>query len=76
MGKMDRFFNAQTSKEAYLVNPFFTASIASVVYFIIFITLKYFLQNRVLDLQGALTGAVVFGIVIFLIHKFLNRRYG
>jgi uncharacterized membrane protein (GlpM family) len=57
-------------------SPFFTASIASIVYFVIFIVLKYFLQNKTLDWQNALFGAVVFWIVIFVIHYFLDRRYG
>jgi uncharacterized membrane protein (GlpM family) len=57
-------------------SPFFTASVASIVYFIIFIALKYFLQDRFVDWQGALQGAVVFWIVIFLVHRFLVRRYG
>ncbi|MCZ7394764.1 MAG: hypothetical protein ABOK23_02755 [Candidatus Methanoperedens sp.] len=57
-------------------SPFFTASAAAVLYFIIYIILKYLLQNRVVDWQGAFLGAVVFWIVIFLVHYFLNRQYG
>lgn len=56
-------------------NPFFTASVASVTYFFIFITLKYFLQKRTFDLQGALIGMVIFWIVIFLVHHFLKKRH-
>lgn len=55
-------------------NPFFTASTASVIYFIIFIILKYSLAKKV-DWMGALLGAVFFWIVIFLVHQFLKRRY-
>jgi uncharacterized membrane protein (GlpM family) len=56
-------------------NPFFTASVASLVYFIVFLMLKYFLQQRIIDMQGALVGAIVFWIVIFVVHQFLRRRY-
>ncbi len=55
-------------------NPFITASAASIAYFIIIIILKYFLQETV-DLQSALLVAIVFGIVIFVLHQFLKRRY-
>lgn len=57
-------------------SPFFTASAAALLYFVIFIVLKYFLQNKVVDLQGAFTGAVVFWIVIFLVHQFIIKRHG
>lgn len=53
--------------------PFYTASAAAVLYFIIFITLKYFLHRDV-DWQGAFYGAVGFWIVIFLVHYFLDKR--
>jgi uncharacterized membrane protein (GlpM family) len=56
-------------------SPFFTASAASVIYFIIFILLKYFLQMREIDWQGALQGAIVFWIVIFVVHQLLKRRF-
>jgi uncharacterized membrane protein (GlpM family) len=56
-------------------SPFFTASVAAVLFFIIFIILKFSLTG-VMDLLGALLGAVVFWIVIFLVHHFLNRQYG
>ncbi len=55
-------------------SPFFTASAASVMYFIIFILLKYFLQMREIDWLGALQGAVIFWVVIFVVHQFLKRR--
>ncbi len=57
-------------------SPFFTASMASIVYFVIFIMLKYFLDHKTVDWQSALLGAVVFWIVIFVVHKFLEKRYG
>lgn len=62
-------------------SPFFTASVASVIYFVIFLTLKYFLpvhkegNNIEIDWLGALFGAVIFWIVIFVVHQFLKKRY-
>ncbi|VVB91644.1 Uncharacterised protein [uncultured archaeon] len=56
-------------------SPFFTASAASVMYFIIFIMLKYLLQMREIDWPGALQGAIVFWIVIFVVHQLLKRRF-
>jgi len=61
-------------------NPFFTASIASVIYFIIYLLLKYLLpikretSNINIDWLGALQGAIVFWLVIFVVHQFLKRR--
>lgn len=61
-----------------MTNPLFTASAASVVYFFIFIMLKYSLENRILDMQnaleGALAGALFFWVFIFVVHYFLNRN--
>ncbi len=54
-------------------SPFFTASVASVVYFITFIILKYLLDEK-LDMVAALIGAVIFWIVIFLVHHFLYNK--
>jgi amino acid permease len=56
------------------MNPYFTASAASLVYFVIFIGLKYVSDNKQLDVQGALIGAVVFWFVIFIVHHFLNKK--
>jgi hypothetical protein len=56
-------------------SPFFTASAASVMYFIIFILLKYLLQMREIDWLGALQGAIVFWVVIFVVHQLLKRRF-
>lgn len=53
--------------------PYFTASAASVLYFIVYVTLKYFLQN-VMDVESGLMGAVGFWIVIFIVHMFLRRK--
>jgi hypothetical protein len=43
---------------------------ASVAYFIIYIMLKFFLQNKILDWQSALLGAITFGFIIYLVHNF------
>ena len=62
-------------------SPFFTASIASIIYFIIYLLLKYLLPIKRetgivnIDWPGALQGAVVFWLVIFVVHQLLNRRY-
>lgn len=56
-------------------SPFFTASAASVMYFIIFILLKYSLQMQEIDWLGALQGAVIFWIIIFVVHQLLERRF-
>jgi uncharacterized membrane protein (GlpM family) len=55
-------------------NPYFTASAASLAYFVIFISLKYITENKHVDVQGALIGAVIFWVVIFIVHHFLNRQ--
>jgi len=61
-------------------SPFFTASIASIIYFIIYVLLKYLLikketGNINIDWLGALQGAVFFWLVIFMVHQLLKRRY-
>ncbi len=57
-------------------SPFLTASVASVAYFIILIILKSLLEYKEIDWQGDLLSTVVFWIVIFLVHYYLNKRYG
>lgn len=57
-------------------SPFLTASVASAGYIIILIILKSLFENKELDWQNTILSAVVFWIVIFLVHYFLNRRYG
>lgn len=57
-------------------NPFFTASMATFLYLVVLIMLKYFLQHKTVDWQSDLLVAIVFWIVIFLVHQLLNRRYG
>jgi len=59
------------------MSPFYTATVASVLYFIIVIMLKYLLppqHSRAVEWQGALLVAIGFWIVIFLVHQFLLRR--
>lgn len=56
-------------------SPFFTASMATFLYIIVLVMLKYFLQHKTVDWQDVLV-AIGFWIVIFLVHQFLNRRYG
>ncbi len=56
-------------------SPFFTASAASVVYFATFLLLKYLLEKSNPDWLGALQGAIVFWIVIFVVHRMLERRF-
>ena len=56
------------------MSPFFTATAASLVYFFTFLIIKYLLEDRHVDWNSALQGAVVFWFVIFIIHQFLNRR--
>jgi len=55
-------------------NPYFTASAASLAYFVIFISLKYISDNKQVDVRGALIGAGVFWVVIFIVHHFLNKQ--
>ncbi len=43
---------------------------ASISYFIIYVVLKFSLQNAIIDWQSALIGAVTFGFIIFLVHRF------
>lgn len=69
---MDRKMNKKS--------PFFTASIASIIYFIIYVLLKYLLpinretSNINIDWLGGLQGAVFFWLVIFVVHQLLKRR--
>ena len=56
-------------------SPFYTASVALVAYFVIFLTLKFLMEKQTIDFKGALFGAVIFWVVIFAVHQFLKRRY-
>jgi hypothetical protein len=61
-------------------SPFFTASVASVTFFIILLMLEYMLSINARDIktlnwQGALLAAISFWIAIFLVHQYLNRKY-
>jgi len=44
----------------------YVALIASISYFIVYILLKYFLQNEMVDWQNALSGAIIFLFIIYL----------
>ncbi len=58
----------------YKKSPVFTASAAAVTYFITYVILKYLLDGKVIDWKGALSVAVVFWLVIFLVHQYLEKR--
>jgi hypothetical protein len=49
------------------------ANMASISYFIIYIILKFSLQNAIIDWKNALLGAIAFWFFIFFVHSFLNR---
>ncbi|MFA4956945.1 MAG: hypothetical protein WC556_08260 [Candidatus Methanoperedens sp.] len=55
-------------------NPYFTASAASLAFLVVFISLKYLLENKPVDVLSAILGAAVFWIVMFLVHQYLNRK--
>lgn len=42
---------------------------ASISYFIIYVVLKFSLQNAIIDWKSALLGAATFGLIIFLVHR-------
>lgn len=54
-------------------NPFLIASMAFIAFFIVFITLKYLLNNQV-DIQNALTGAILFWMLVFLVHQLMSWK--
>jgi len=51
----------------------YVALTASILYFIVYVVLKYLLQNEIIDWQSALSGAIVFSFFIFVVHHFLQR---
>ena len=55
-------------------NSYITASAASLTYFLTFIILKYLLLDKVIDWKGAIIGALIFWLVIFIVHQILNKR--
>ncbi|HEY9245771.1 MAG TPA: hypothetical protein VIO11_02885 [Candidatus Methanoperedens sp.] len=55
-------------------NSIFTATVASILYFVIFIMLKYYPQNNNMEWQSALSGALVFWFIIYLVHHFLYKE--
>lgn len=54
-------------------NPAFIALMAFLAFFLVFIILKYLLNNQV-DIQNAITGAVLFCIVVFVVHQLMIRK--
>jgi hypothetical protein len=42
--------------------------------YIIAVILRYSPNENILDLRNALTGTVVFGMVFFLLHPFVDKR--
>jgi len=63
-------------------SPYFTASVASMLYLVILVMLKYFLPSSSMsagidikeELPNLIFGTVIFWIVIFFVHKLLERR--
>ncbi len=55
-------------------NPYFTASAASVIFIVIFISLNYLLENKLPTVLNTLIGAGAFWTVMFLVHQYLNRK--
>ncbi len=51
----------------------FIALIASISYFVVYVLLRFFLQNEIVDWQNALSGAVVFLIIVYIVHHFLRK---
>jgi len=51
----------------------YVALTASILYFIVYVVLKFLLQNEIIDWQSALSGAIVFSFFIFVVHHFLHR---
>lgn len=64
-------------------SPYFTASVASMLYLVILVMLKYFLPSSSMsagmDIKGEMPnvifGAIIFWIVIFFVHQLLERRF-
>lgn len=57
----------------FMKKTIYIALIASISYFIVFIMLKFFLQNEVVDWKNALSGAVIFLFIIYIVHYFLRK---
>lgn len=64
-------------------SPYFTASVASILYIIILLMLKYFLPSSSIsesidikeEIPNLIFGTIIFWIVIFFVHQVLKRRY-
>jgi len=63
-------------------SPYFTASVASILYIIILVMLKYLLPSSSMsagidikeELPNLIFGTIIFWIVIFVVHQVLERR--
>jgi len=63
-------------------SPYFTASVASILFIIILVMLKYLLPSSGMkegidikeELPNLIFGTIIFWIVIFVVHLVLERR--
>lgn len=63
-------------------SPYFTASVASMLYLVILVMLKYLLPSSSMsagidikeELPNLIFGTIIFWIVIFVVHQVLERR--
>ena len=63
-------------------SPYFTASVAAILFIIILVMLKYLLPSSSMnagfniteELPNLIFGTIIFWIVIFVVHKVLERR--
>ena len=63
-------------------SPYFTATVASILFIIILVMLKYLLPSSSMsagidiieELPNLIFGTIIFWIVIFFVHKVLERR--
>jgi len=73
----------QGSEKMEKKSPYFTASVASILFIIILVMLKYLLPSSSTsagidikeELPNLIFGTIIFWIVIFVVHLVLERRY-
>jgi hypothetical protein len=70
---LEKVFKQENIMVICMKKTLHVAFAASASYFIIYILIKFFLENAVIDWKSALTGALAFWFFIFLVHYFLNR---
>lgn len=64
-------------------SPYFTASVASMLYLVILVMLKYLLPSSSMstgidikeELPNLIFGMIIFWVVIFVVHQVLERRF-